>query len=91
VLFAWRGDIEAQTLQDLNGIVGMSIEDDTAMGKRRILPLTSLTAEGQHTILEGTIEEEFAVKSNRLRAENPVFNLFHSVASFSRCRTKAAE
>jgi hypothetical protein len=68
----------------------MSIEDDTAMGKRRILPLTAFAAERQHTVLEGTIEKEFAVKSNRLRTENLVFNLVHSpLASFPKRRTKA--
>jgi hypothetical protein len=77
--FAWRKYLEPQPLQYLDGGVGGTIQDYATAGECGGLPLASLAAEAEHAVLEGTIEKELAVESNRFRPENLVLNLFHQV------------
>ena len=71
-----RGDLEAQSLQDLDGVVSGAIQENAAIGEASVLPLAPLPTIGEQTILERAFEKQLALKAYRLLTVSLILYLF---------------
>lgn len=84
-----RHNLESESLQHLDGIVGWSIEQDATVRKARVLPFAPLSAVAEQAIFKCTVDKQFSVKSYRLLAVHFFLDLFHgpfrSPSGISQC------
>jgi hypothetical protein len=73
----WWDHLEAESLQDLDSIIGRALQENPAVGKPSILPLAMLAAITEQTVFKGTVEKKLTVKSYRLLTILLSLDLFH--------------
>ena len=74
---SWRHDLESEPLQDLDRVVGSSVQQDSTIREPRVFPFASLSAVTEQTIFKGAVNKQFPVKSYRLLAVHFFVDLFH--------------